>query len=62
MNSISSFKIADLFSIEGKTALVTGGSSGLGLIMAKGLLENGVRVIIASRSVEKCNQALSELM
>jgi NAD(P)-dependent dehydrogenase (short-subunit alcohol dehydrogenase family) len=61
MNSVSSFKIADLFSIEGKTALVTGGSSGLGLIMAKGLLENGVRVIIASRSAEKCNQALSEL-
>lgn len=60
-NSSCSFKIADLFSIEGKTALVTGGSSGLGLIMAKGLLENGARVIIASRSEEKCNQALSEL-
>lgn len=59
--SYSSFKIADLFSIEGKTALVTGGSSGLGLIMAKGLLDNGARVIIASRSEEKCNQALSEL-
>ncbi|MFT5936996.1 MAG: NAD(P)-dependent dehydrogenase (short-subunit alcohol dehydrogenase family) [Pseudohongiellaceae bacterium] len=61
MNSSNSFKIADLFSIEGKTALVTGGSSGLGLIMAKGLLDNGVRVIIASRSTDKCNQALSEL-
>lgn len=59
--SYSSFKIADLFSIEDKTALVTGGSSGLGLIMAKGLLDNGARVIIASRSEEKCNQALSEL-
>jgi NAD(P)-dependent dehydrogenase (short-subunit alcohol dehydrogenase family) len=60
-SSSNSFKIADLFSIEGKTALVTGGSSGLGLIMAKGLLDNGVRVIIASRSTDKCNQALSEL-
>lgn len=60
-SSNGSFKIADLFSIEGKTALVTGGSSGLGLIMAKGLLDNGARVIIASRSEEKCNQALSEL-
>ncbi len=50
-----------LFSLEGKTALVTGGSSGLGLIMAKGLLRNGVRVIIASRSQEKCDLALSEL-
>lgn len=60
-NSNSGFKIADLFSIDGKTALVTGGSSGLGLIMAKGLLENGARVIIASRSDAKCKQALSEL-
>ena len=60
-SSSNSFKIADLFSIEGKTALVTGGSSGLGLIMAKGLLDNGARVIIASRSADKCNEALSEL-
>jgi NAD(P)-dependent dehydrogenase (short-subunit alcohol dehydrogenase family) len=60
-SSSNSFKIADLFSIEGKTALVTGGSSGLGLIMAKGLLDNGARVIIASRSTDKCNEAVSEL-
>lgn len=50
-----------LFSLEGKTALVTGGTSGLGLIMAKGLLCNGVKVVIASRSSEKCDVALSEL-
>lgn len=55
------YTVEDLFSLSGKTALVTGGSSGLGLIMAKGLLQNGVRVIIASRSKEKCNMALSEL-
>ncbi|GJM12118.1 MAG: 3-oxoacyl-ACP reductase [Pseudohongiella sp.] len=52
---------SSLFSLEGKTALVTGGSSGLGLIMAKGLLSNGVRVVIASRSEEKCDKALAEL-
>lgn len=56
-----SYKTAALFSLEGKTALVTGGSSGLGLIMAKGLLENGVRVVISSRNEEKCNQALVKL-
>lgn len=55
------FATQSLFSLEGKTALVTGGSSGLGLIMAKGLLCNGARVIIASRSQEKCDVALSEL-
>ncbi len=55
------FSVARLFSLAGKTALVTGGSSGLGLIMAKGLLQNGARVIIASRKQEKCDVALSEL-
>lgn len=57
----SSYAINNLFSLTGKTALVTGGSSGLGLIMAKGLLQNGVRVIIASRKKEKCDLALKEL-
>lgn len=55
------FATEKLFNLIGKTALVTGGSSGLGLIMAKGLLRNGVRVVIASRSQQKCDMALSEL-
>jgi len=58
---VENYVTASLFSLEGKTALVTGGSSGLGLIMAKGLLSNGARVVIASRSQEKCDMALSEL-
>lgn len=59
---VASYVTASLFSLKGQTALVTGGSSGLGLIMAKGLLCNGVRVVIASRSQEKCDMALSELL
>ena len=55
------FLTSSLFSVEGKTALVTGGSSGLGLHMAKGLLCNGARVIIASRSQKNCDTALTEL-
>lgn len=55
------FSIARLFSLEGKTALVTGGSSGLGLIMAKGLLQNGAKVIIASRKKHRCDEVLAEL-
>lgn len=55
------FSLEQLFSLRGKSALITGGSSGLGLMMAKGLLQNGVRVYISSRSSEKCEQALAEL-
>ena len=55
------FQIADLFSLSGKTALITGGSSGLGLVMAKGLLQNGAKVVIASRRKKKCDLALQEL-
>lgn len=53
--------LKDLFSLKGKTALVTGGSSGLGLIMAETLLKSGVRVYIASRRQEKCDAALAHL-
>ena len=55
------FQTADLFSLSGKTALITGGSSGLGLVMAKGLLQNGAKVVIASRRQKKCDLALKEL-
>lgn len=61
ITSSDEFAIENLFSLQGKTALVTGGSSGLGLIMAKGLLRNGARVIIASRKQQRCDAALSEL-
>ncbi len=55
------FLASELFSLSGKTALVTGGSSGIGLNIAKGLLVNGVAVVIASRKQEKCDAALKEL-
>jgi len=55
------FSLERLFSLAGKSALVTGGSSGLGFMMAKGLLQNGVKVTISSRSAEKCDRAVAEL-
>lgn len=58
---VEDFDVGTLFALRGKTALVTGGSSGLGLIMAKGLLQNGVSVLIASRRQAKCDEALAEL-
>jgi NAD(P)-dependent dehydrogenase (short-subunit alcohol dehydrogenase family) len=51
----------DLFSIEGKTAVVTGGSRGIGLMIASGFIDAGARVFISSRKAEVCDQVASEL-
>jgi NAD(P)-dependent dehydrogenase (short-subunit alcohol dehydrogenase family) len=54
----------ELFDVAGKTALVTGGSRGIGLMIARGLLQAGARVIVSSRKAEELEasaQQLSEL-
>jgi NAD(P)-dependent dehydrogenase (short-subunit alcohol dehydrogenase family) len=51
----------DLFSLEGKTALVTGGSRGIGLMIARGLLDAGARVYLTSRKADACEEAAAAL-
>ena len=53
--------MADLFDVSGKTAVVTGGSRGIGLMVARGLLQAGVSVIISSRKVGDLEEAAEEL-
>jgi len=53
--------IEDLFSIRDKVALVTGGSSGIGLMIARGYVEAGARVYIASRKADVCEEVAKEL-
>ena len=53
--------ISDLFSIAGKTAVVTGGSRGIGLMIAQGYVEAGARVYISSRKKEVCDEVAAEL-
>jgi NAD(P)-dependent dehydrogenase (short-subunit alcohol dehydrogenase family) len=51
----------DLFSVAGKTAVVTGGSRGIGMMIARGLLRSGVRVYITARKADACDAAAAEL-
>jgi NAD(P)-dependent dehydrogenase (short-subunit alcohol dehydrogenase family) len=50
-----------LFDLSGKNVVVTGGSRGIGMMMARGFLEAGARVWLSSRKADACEEARSQL-
>jgi NAD(P)-dependent dehydrogenase (short-subunit alcohol dehydrogenase family) len=54
--------LKEMFNLNGKVALVTGGSKGLGKAMARGLAEAGADIIISSRHEEELKPALAEIL
>ena len=53
--------MSGLFSIEDKVAVVTGGSRGIGLMIARGMVEAGAKVYISSRKADVCDAVAAEL-
>lgn len=53
--------MSGLFSLEGKTAIVTGGSRGIGYAIARAFIDAGARVVITARNEEQLNQAAASL-
>ena len=54
-------ELSTLFSLDGRVALVTGGSRGIGLMIAKGFIEQGAKVYISSRKSDVCKRVADEL-
>lgn len=53
--------MSELFSVAGKVALVTGGTSGIGYMIAKALLQQGATTFIVGRQADSCEAAAAEL-
>lgn len=53
--------IQELMSLKGQVAVVTGGATGIGLQMAKGLAEAGANIVICSRRVDVCEEAAGQI-
>ncbi len=58
---MTNLQVDNLFSVKGKNVLITGGSRGIGLMIASTFVKNGANVIISSRNAEVCQAVEKEL-
>ena len=56
-----SIDFSNLYSVKGKTVVITGGSRGIGEMLAAGFLANGAKVIISSRKADACEETVERL-
>jgi gluconate 5-dehydrogenase len=54
-------ELPQLFDLDGRNAIVTGGGSGLGRYLAEGLAEAGANLLLCARHVARCEEAAAEL-
>lgn len=62
MSAMQRSELLDRFDLSGRTAIITGGSRGIGLAVAKGFAAVGANVVIASRKAEACDAAAASIV
>ncbi len=61
MSQLNLSNVLNQFRLDGRTALVTGGSQGLGRIISETLAQAGANIVVVSRSLDKCQVAAEEI-
>jgi NADPH:quinone reductase-like Zn-dependent oxidoreductase len=59
--SVMPSSIAELFGVQGRVALITGGTSGVGMMIAQGLVSNGVKVYVTGLASDDIEKSVADL-
>ena len=62
MSAMQRTELLDRFDLSGRTAIITGGSRGIGLAVAKGFASMGANVVVASRKADACDAAAASIV